>query len=241
MLGRNGGRGSRFLSALAAANDTDPASDVSIYEQARLLFMLEEYKQIKQENLVSIGSMQQTLSFGLTGISLLIAALTQIYRQDKIVTLVILAAVGPGLLVLIERAWSAEVMRLGRASYFLSLLEPQVNAYFRSRKVPDIQAKEKILSFEEALHWETWVRGANRHGKSGLMRRNYFFILAPLGFGISSSLVSVIAAWVGFGRPNLVVSLTVTAWSVMVVGALLREGRVTWVGIQRSVGMGLVA
>ena len=147
MLGRNGGRGSRFLSALAAANDTDPASDVSIYEQARLLFMLEEYKQIKQENLVSIGSMQQTLSFGLTGISLLIAALTQIYRQDKIVTLVILAAVGPGLLVLIERAWSAEVMRLGRASYFLSLLEPQVNAYFRSRKVPDIQAKEKILSF----------------------------------------------------------------------------------------------
>jgi hypothetical protein len=199
--------------------------------------MLEEFKQIKQENLVSISSMQSTLSFGLTGMSLLIAALTQIYRQSSTVTGVILLVLAPAIFVLITRVWSAEVMRLGRASYFLSLLETEINAYFAMRGVPDVESTSTFVRFSDALHWETWVRGGNQGGRSKLMRRNYQFILWFMIGGASASL-ALGAGVLWFDRApslNLVVRLIILGAALAGVILLAFEGRTIWRAMMSSV------
>jgi hypothetical protein len=198
-------------------------------EGRRLQFTVQEYIQIKQENLVCIQSMQGTLQFGFTALSILVASVTQIWRDDVYVSAVVLLFVAPVVCLLITRVWAAEVVRLGRASYFLWQLEIELNHYFSAMASAAPKASgQTALNMIDTLHWEGWVRGGNRWGRNILMKRNYRSIL---GFLIGLSCVSAasgLARLVVVPEPNWYVIAGAGVWVLILAINSLLEARLTW-------------
>ncbi|MEU9085402.1 hypothetical protein [Streptomyces sp. NPDC048357] len=201
-------------------------------ETERLKFTLEEYSKIKQENLQSIQTMHGSLQFGLSAISLLFVAVGQLWGNVLIEAALLMVAI-PLVCVLVERVWSGELIRLARASHFLSLLEAAINSRLSTTPQQPQAAASDAMSLDEALRWEAWVRGRNRWGKSVLMRRAYkSTLIGLLSLAAGASVTGALYLTTGETPLNFWVAASVAATSCCgTLWFLWGEQKNTWAEI----------
>ena len=106
--------------------------------------MMEEYKTLRSESLMSMQTQQSILRFGTASIGVVLAIGFQFWENAKIFSIIFLVFL-PLLSYLILFIWMGEVARMMRAGIYIHELEKKVNSEIKVIK-------------NKALEWENWLR-----------------------------------------------------------------------------------
>lgn len=189
----------------------DPANDLI---RARLDFLAREYDSVRAEHLASRSTQQTVITAAIASAAAVFVGLLSVWTNIDL--RIGILSFAPLFLAALWAMWFGEVVRIARTSWFLWELEQVVNAELQG---PAPSVSGISLDPASALHWEGWIRGANRWDKPLRARMSYVLAsLTMLGTGLVSTILAVVFS---FTTPKVPVGLQVTAcvaaavWTVM--------------------------
>ena len=143
-------------------------------EDQQLVPMLEEYRSLRLESIEIQKNHQSILKFAITTIVLVIVAGFNFWKEVSVVSLLFLLCI-PFLSYFFLFIWVAEVQRLMRVGFFISLIEKRISNLF-----PGV---DNIIS------WENWLR-SDEEGKRA--HQHILLHLGMIGILLSCSIISII-------------------------------------------------
>ncbi|MCM3887477.1 hypothetical protein [Frankia sp. R82] len=156
-----------------------------------------EYEKVKEEMLFAITAQQTTLNYGIAAMAIVFTGVLSTWSNAPLRTSIL--SLAPIFVAGIWFIWLGELIRMARAARFLWELERLLNKGREGRAT-----SYSDLSPENVLHWEGWVRGANRWHRSLHLGLSYIVSTCLVfGIGLVSSVLGVVFSFTEHVSPAL--------------------------------------
>ncbi len=153
----------------SANNDADRTSEIDV--------MLEEYRTVRQEELVGMQSQISTLRYGITGCVVLIGLAAQ-QHADRYLGWSLALALVPLVILFSAVIWMGEYERMARAGRYVGILERDIN-----HKVGALSGGP--------LGWEKWLREGG-HAQSRIVGGHHRYLaIASVFLGLHVTAVAM--------------------------------------------------
>jgi Zn-dependent protease with chaperone function len=162
---------------------TDYNTSARIEHSVEIDLALEEYRTVRQEEMVAMQSQISTLRYGVTGCVVLIGVAAQ-QHADRYLGWAISLALVPLVVLFSAVIWMGEYERMARAGHYIAGLERHINAIFTDGAC-------------RPMGWENWLReGGNAHSRVVGGHHRYLTITSLfIGFQIAAVAMGLHFYW----------------------------------------------